>query len=334
MSPVIFSPGDFKVSLEPVIEVFGLKKYFPVATGWGRAAKFLKAVDDVSLRIDQGQTLGLVGESGSGKSTVGNLILRLLEPDEGRILFRGQDLTTLKGAGLRQIRRKLQMVFQDPQSSLDPRMTIKKIVGYPLELNRLAQGQEALERIIKILGEVGLGQEHLYRYPHEFSGGQRQRIGIARSLVTGPEFIVFDEPTSALDVSVQAQILNLIVDLQKKHGYTYLFISHDLPVVRHVSHQVAVMYLGHLVETAPKKVLFAGPWHPYTQALMASAPKPDPFNRRNLAVITGDAPSPVNVPPGCHFHPRCPKARPICSQDPPPHLEVEPGHTVSCHLYS
>jgi len=322
------------MSLTPVIEVSGLKKYFPAAAGWGRSAGLLKAVDGVSLRINQGETLGLVGESGSGKSTVGNLILRLVEPDQGRVLFKGRDLTFLKGPPLRQVRRKLQMVFQDPQSSLDPRMTIRKIVGYPLELNRLARGREALQRVIGILDEVGLGEEHLYRYPHEFSGGQRQRIGIARSLVTGPEFIVFDEPTSALDVSVQAQILNLILDLQKSHGYTYLFISHDLPVVRHVSHRVAVMYLGTLVETAPKKVLFAGPYHPYTQALMASAPKPDPLKRRNLAVITGDAPSSVNVPPGCRFHPRCPRARPVCSQEPPPDLKVGPEHTVRCHLYA
>ncbi|RJQ65592.1 MAG: ABC transporter ATP-binding protein [Desulfobacteraceae bacterium] len=320
--------------MEPIVEAVDLAKYFPVPYGFmGRKKEYIKAVDGVRFRVDSGETLGLVGESGCGKSTVGYLILHLLAPDRGKVYFRGTDLTLLHGKALRVIRRKMQVVFQDPQSSLDPRMIVKKIVGYPLEINRMARGSETVRRVRAILAEVGLNEEHMYRYPHEFSGGQRQRIGIARALITSPELIVFDEPTSALDVSVQAQILNLVLDLQKRHGYAYLFISHDLGVIKHVSHRIAVMYLGKIVETAPKSGLFKNPLHPYTRALMASLPLPDPRRRSALAVLPGDVPSPVDIPKGCRFHPRCPEVFEPCSRTEPSLREVEDGRRVACHLY-
>jgi peptide/nickel transport system ATP-binding protein/oligopeptide transport system ATP-binding protein len=320
--------------MKPVIEAIDLIKYFPIHGGFlGRKVEYLKAVDSVTLTIYQGETLGLVGESGCGKTTVGFLLLNLLQADRGKVLYNGMDLTQVRGQDLRQVRRNLQIVFQDPQSSLDPRMLIKKTVGYPLEVNGLAKGEEVVTRVRASLAEVGLDEEHMYRYPHEFSGGQRQRIGIARALITGPEFIVFDEPTSALDVSVQAQILNLIKELQRRHGYSYLFISHNLSVIKHVSHRIAVMYLGKIVETASKASLFERPLHPYTQALLTSVPKPDPQKRHTLAVLSGDVPSPINVPAGCRFHPRCPQMKEKCSRLAPPYIEVEPGHSVACHLY-
>jgi peptide/nickel transport system ATP-binding protein/oligopeptide transport system ATP-binding protein len=318
----------------PVIETIDLVKHFPIHGGFlGRRVDHLKAVDSVSLSVETGETLGLVGESGCGKTTVGLLVLNLLRPDRGKVLYRGQDLGALQGEALRQVRRNLQIVFQDPQSSLDPRMLVKKTVGYPLEVNRLARGEEVVARVRSMLAEVGLDEDHMYRYPHEFSGGQRQRIGIARALITGPEFVVFDEPTSALDVSVQAQILNLIKDLQRRHGYSYLFISHNLSVIKHVSHRVAVMYLGKIVEAAPRHVLFERPLHPYTRALLTSIPQPDPSKRHALVVLSGDVPSPVNVPGGCRFHPRCPEMMEHCRNVAPPSVEVEPGHWVACHLY-
>lgn len=320
--------------MNTVIEVRNIFKYFPVPRGFlGRDKEFLRAVDDVSLYIHRGETLGLVGESGSGKSTVGNLILCLLKPDRGRISYQGVELTGTTAKTFRRLRGKLQVVFQDPQSSLDPRMTIKTIVGYPLKVNKLAKGDKIAEVVLAMLREVGLDEEHLDRYPHEFSGGQRQRIGIARALITEPDFVVFDEPTSALDVSVQAQILNLIKDLQKRYGYAYLFISHDLAVIRHISHRIAVMYLGALVETAPKQALFRNPCHPYTRALLDSVPRPDPFKRQPLGVLQGDPPSPINLPPGCRFHPRCPEAMDVCRNRLPDRSEVEEGHWVTCHLY-
>ncbi len=321
--------------MRPVIEAIDLVKHFPVHGGFlGRRVEHLRAVDSVSLTIYPGETLGLVGESGCGKTTVGYLILNLLQPDRGKVLYRGQDIGGLQGEELRQVRRNLQIVFQDPQSSLDPRMLIKKTVGYPLEVNRIARGEDVVVRVRSMLAEVGLNEEHMYRYPHEFSGGQRQRIGIARALITGPEFIVFDEPTSSLDVSVQAQILNLVKDLQQRHGYSYLFVSHNLSVIKHVSHRVAVMYLGKIVEAAPRNALFERPLHPYTRALLASVPKPDPQKRHTLGVLSGDVPSPVNVPEGCRFHPRCPEVMERCRHVVPSSLEVEPGHWVACHLYN
>lgn len=318
----------------PVIETRNLVKQFPVASSFfGRRAKRLMAVDQVSLTIRWGETLGLVGESGSGKSTVGNCILRLLRATEGQVLFKGKDILPMRASEFRKIRGKLQVVFQDPQSSLDPRMTVQKIVGYPLRLQQGIKGEALEERVMDVLKDVGLRREHSDRYPHEFSGGQRQRIGVARALITGPEFIVFDEPTSALDVSVQAQILNLIAGLQGKHGYTYLFISHDLAVVRHISTRIAVMYLGRIVEAAPKERFFKSPCHPYTRALIASIPRPNPVFRQNLAVLSGDVPSPLQLPSGCRFHPRCPEVMGICRKSPPPRVEVGPDHWVDCHLY-
>ena len=320
--------------MKSVIEAIDLVKYFPIYGGlFGRKVEYLKAVDSVNLKIDQGETLGLVGESGCGKTTVGYLILNLLRPDRGKVFHNGVDITNLRGSELQRVRRNLQIVFQDPQSSLDPRMLIKKTVGYPLEVNGLARGNEVLTRVKNILSEVGLDEDHLYRYPHEFSGGQRQRIGIARALITGPEFIVFDEPTSALDVSVQAQILNLIKELQRRHGYSYLFISHNLSVIKHVSHRIAVMYLGQIVESASRTSLFKHPLHPYTRALLTSLPKPDPRKRHDLAVLSGDVPSPINVPSGCRFHPRCPQRMEKCVHFIPSLAETETNHWVACHSY-
>ena len=320
--------------MAPVLEARGLVKHFPIHSGFlGRRVAHLKAVDGVSFSVGRGETLGLVGESGCGKSTVGYLVLNLLRPDQGSVWFKGQDAHRLHGKALRDIRRHIQVVFQDPHSSLDPRMLVKKTVGAPLAVNRLARGAEVVRRVTSMLAEVGLNEEHVYRYPHEFSGGQRQRIGIARALITGPEFVVFDEPTSALDVSVQAQILNLVKELQRRHGYAYLFISHDLSVVKHMSHRIAVMYLGVIVETAPTEALFAEPLHPYTQALISALPEPDPARRTMRAVLSGDVPSPVHLPAGCRFHPRCPAAHAVCRQGAPALREVTPGHQAACHLY-
>ncbi|MBW2593433.1 MAG: ABC transporter ATP-binding protein [Deltaproteobacteria bacterium] len=321
--------------MPPVIETKNLVKQFRIKGGFlGHRSKELTAVDRVSLHVSCGETLGLVGESGSGKSTVGNCILGLLNVTDGQILYKGKNLLSMRETEFKNIRGKLQVVFQDPQSSLDPRMTVKKIVGYPLRIQKGVKGEHLNNSVMAVLKDVGLSPEHLDRYPHEFSGGQRQRIGVARALITGPEFIVFDEPTSALDVSVQAQILNLITGLQKKYQYAYLFISHDLAVVRHISTRIAVMYLGSIVETAPKKRFFSAPCHPYTRALIASVPRPDPLQRQALAVLSGDVPSPLHLPEGCRFYPRCKEAINICRKVPPPRVEVAPEHWVDCHLYA
>lgn len=318
----------------PVIELEGLVKRFPLPRHFPwQSKRFLHAVDGVSLRVAEGETFGLVGESGSGKSTVGNCILRLLTPDQGRVLFRGQDLATMRQDQLRAMRRRLSVVFQDPQSSLDPRMTVKHLVGSPLMVNGLAKGRDLEERVAARLEEVGLAAEHLTRYPHEFSGGQRQRLGLARALITDPECIVLDEPTSALDVSVQAQILNLLCDLQERRRVAYLFISHNLTVVRHVSRQIGVMYCGALVESAATAELFERPLHPYTRALLAAVPLPDPERPQDLAPLSGDVPSPVDLPPGCRFHPRCPERAPACTRTAPRSVAAAPGHWVSCHGY-
>jgi len=319
---------------DELLKVSDLCKAFPLGGGFLEGKRrWLKAVDHVSLHIGRGETLGLVGESGSGKSTVGNLILRLLDPDSGSIRFEGSEVTRLKGAELTRARSRMQVVFQDPQSSLDPRMTVGAIVSLPLKILGLAKGSDLRDRAAASLAEVGLGPDCLDRYPHEFSGGQRQRIGLARALVADPAFVVMDEPTSALDVSVQAQILNLMGDLQARRGHAYLFISHDLTVVRHVSRRIAVMYLGAIVETAPTDTLFEHPAHPYTRALLASVPVPDPAQRRDLARLSGDVPSPVDLPAGCRFHPRCPEAMPCCATLAPPRVELGPGHEVVCHLH-
>jgi oligopeptide transport system ATP-binding protein len=312
-----------------------LAKYFPVRGGWlSREQKFVRAVDDVSLRVRRGQTMGLVGESGCGKSTLGRLILRLIDPTFGRVVYDGRDLVPLRQSALRPLRRKMQIIFQDPYSSLNPRMTVRQIVGEAIQIHKLAKARaDEDRRIEELLEKVGLRKEAMNRYPHEFSGGQRQRIGIARALAVEPEFIVCDEPISALDVSIQAQIVNLLQDLQEQLGLTYLFISHDLKIVEHVSHRVAVMYLGRIVEQAHAADLYREPLHPYTRALMSAVPSLDPKHRKLRVLLEGDMPSAIDPPPGCAFHPRCPRAeKGKCNVDMPLLAELEKGsgHRVAC----
>ncbi len=316
----------------PLVEVRNLKKYFPVK-GLLRVKGYVKAVDGVSFNIERGTTLGLVGESGSGKTTVGKLILRLLEPTSGSVYYDGKDVFKLKGKELKEFRRKAQMVFQDPYSSLNPRMTVFQIIMEPVKVHKI-KVSDPESFVVKLLYRVGLNETHLYRYPHEFSGGQRQRIAIARVLALRPEFIVLDEPTSALDVSVQAQILELLKDLQRDFNLTYLFISHDLGVVRYMSDYIAVMYLGKIVEYGPAEEVFEKPLHPYTQALFSAIPIPDPVEtrRRKRIKVSGEPPSPINPPPGCRFHPRCPITKDVCRREEPKLEEVESGHYVACWL--
>jgi oligopeptide transport system ATP-binding protein len=316
-----------------LLRVENLKKYFPVRRGViSRVAGYVRAVDDISFEIRGRETLSLVGESGSGKTTTGRTILRLMEPTDGKVHFDGIDVFALQGNELRALRRRMQIIFQDPYGSLNPRMTVAAMVGEPLAIHRLVPKKQRRDRIVEILELVGLEAEHLNRYPHEFSGGQRQRIGIARALAVEPELIVADEPVSALDVSIQAQILNLLEDLQEKLGLTYLFIAHDLSVVRHISNEVAVMYLGKIVERAPVDELFSNPLHPYTVALLSSVPIPDPTARTEHTPLEGDMPSPINPPSGCRFNTRCPRAMQQC-REVEPVLEERTGHFVACHLY-
>ena len=318
---------------EDVLRVEGLQKLFPVRRGvLQRVAGHVRAVDGVSFAIQAGETLCLVGESGCGKSTVGKTILRLQEPTAGRIWLGGTDVTTLDEEQMRVHRRQVQMVFQDPYSSLNPRMRAGQIIGEPLENYDMAEGAEKERQVEALLEKVGLRKDAAQRFPFEFSGGQRQRLGIARALALNPRLIVADEPVSALDVSVQAQVLNLLMDLQEEFGLAYLFVSHDLAVVEHIGHRIAVMYLGRIVELAPKDRIFAQPQHPYSEALMAAAPIADPKTRRKRLVIEGDVPSPMNPPSGCHFHTRCPYAEARCKQEYPPLQEIAPGHVVACHL--
>jgi oligopeptide transport system ATP-binding protein len=316
-----------------LVKVKNLKKHFHLRAGlFSRAVGAVKAVDGVSFEIYPNETFGLVGESGCGKSTLGRVLLRLIEPTEGEIYFMGKDLRALKGEELRRMRKEMQIIFQDPYSSLNPRMTVGSIIGEAFTIHRLARGKEKRERVMALLDEVGVRAEAYNRYPHEFSGGQRQRIGIARALACEPKFIVCDEPVSALDVSIQAQILNLFLELQDKYKISYLFISHDLRVVEHIADRVAVMYLGKIVEMAKAQDLYKNPLHPYTQIILASVPLPDPKLKKKRAIITGDVPSPINPPPGCLFHPRCKYARDICQKQEPEIKEYEPGHFASCHF--
>ena len=315
----------------PLVEVRGLKEYFDINMGFFRS-KPLKAVDDVSFTINKGETLGLVGESGCGKTTVGRTILHLYKPTAGEVIFDGKPIKTK--ADIQEFRKKATMVFQDPYSSLNPRMTVSDIVGEPLDVHKLYSNKKGREeRILELMGHVGLNSEHASRYAHEFSGGQRQRIGIARALAVNPEFIVCDEPVSALDVSIQAQVINMFDDLQEKLGLTYLFIAHDLLVVRHISDRIAVMYLGKMVELADADEIYNHPLHPYSQSLLSAVPVPDPkIARANQRIaLTGDIPSPLNAPSGCPFRTRCRYATEACAQSMPPFEEVEPGHFVACH---
>ena len=317
----------------PLLEVQDLKKHFPIHKGvFSRVSGHVYAVDGVSFHIDRGETLGLVGESGCGKSTVGRTLLKLLEPTEGKIKVRGEDITDLEAAQMLPYRRQMQMIYQDPYASLDPRMSAGDIVGEPLIIHQVAASKERRERVANLFERVGLRPELMKAFPHEFSGGQRQRIGIARALALSPELIVGDEAVSALDVSIQAQVINLLADLQAEFRLSYLFIAHDLAVVEHISDRVAVMYLGRIVELADKRELFGNPRHPYTESLLAAVPVPDPTIERNRAIVQGDVPSPMNRPSGCHFHTRCPHAIERCRAEAPALVEVAPGHLVSCHV--
>ncbi|MEJ9221802.1 dipeptide ABC transporter ATP-binding protein [Paenibacillus glucanolyticus] len=317
----------------PLLEVRNLQKSFTVKKGFFGNAKQLRAVDGISFAIQKGETFSLVGESGCGKSTTGRLVTRLLTPNAGEVIFKGQDISGYNDNQMRPLRKDMQMVFQDPYASLNPRMKVKELVAEPLLIHTKMSTKERDKLACELLETVGLNSFHAERFAHEFSGGQRQRIGIARALSVRPNLIVADEPVSALDVSIQSQVLNLLQDLQEEYGLTYLFISHDLSVVEHISDRIGVMYLGTLVETADKDTLYDRPLHPYTQALLSSVPVPDPKQKKERIILKGDLPSPVNPPTGCRFHTRCPSCMEVCEQVTPVYREVEPGHQVACHLY-
>ena len=318
---------------ETLLSVKNLKKHFAVSGGvFAREVDRVHAVDGVSFDIGKGETLGLVGESGCGKSTTGRCILRLIEPSSGEVWFEGADVTRLGPDAMRALRRDMQIIFQDPYASLNPRLTVGAIVGEALQIHGLVKSRKALEeRVLELLETVGLQADHMGRFPHEFSGGQRQRIGIARALAVDPKLVICDEPVSALDVSIQAQVINLLEDLQEKFGLTYLFIAHDLSVVEHISTRIAVMYLGRVVEIAPARDLYDTPLHPYSEALLSAVPIPDPTVKRKRIMLQGDVPNPIRPPSGCHFHTRCPIAKPDCAQRVPELRESKPGHWVSCH---
>ena len=334
MSQAAVQPADSATSTR-LLEVSDLKKHFPIRKGvLSRTVGHVYAVDGVSFHIEKGETLGLVGESGCGKSTAGKTVLKLIEPTSGTIKVWGNDITGLDKSSMRPYRREMQIIFQDPYSSLNPRMSAGGIVGEPLTIHSIASGKEKEERVAALFERVGLRPEHMVKYPHEFSGGQRQRIGIARALALNPSLIIGDEPVSALDVSIQAQVINLLIDLQEEYKLSYLFIAHDLTVVEHISHRIAVMYLGKIVEMTDKRTLFRQALHPYTEALLSAVPIADPRVKRGKRIILkGDVPSPISPPPGCHFHTRCPYAFNRCKVDVPALREVEPGHWAACHLH-
>ena len=314
-----------------LLEVNNLRKYFPIRGGiFSRVVANVKAVEDVSFKVQRGEVVGLVGESGSGKTTVGRSILRLIEPTAGEVKFDGVDITKLNKATMREYRKRMQIIFQDPFASLNPRMSVGDIIGEAMTIHNLARGREREQRVASLLERVGLSPNHMRRYPHEFSGGQRQRIGIARALAVDPEFIVADEPVSALDVSIQAQVVNLLLDLKEELGLTLLFIAHDLGVVEYISDHVVVMYLGRIMEIAPSRELYANPVHPYTEALLSAVPIPDPTVKRERIILQGDIPSPINPPSGCVFRTRCPIATKECAEVVPPLEEVAPGHFKAC----
>lgn len=318
---------------DTLLEVKNLKKHFPIKGGvFSKTIGHVYAVDGVSFTLQSGETLGLVGESGCGKSTTGRTILRLIEPTEGSVVFEGQEITDLDKGDMRSLRREMQIIFQDPYASLNPRMTIGSIIGEPLEIHKIARGSEKEDQVASLLEKVGLRSEDMRKYPHEFSGGQRQRIGIARALGLNPKLIVCDEPVSALDVSIQAQVINLLEDLQEEFGLSYLFIAHNLNVVEHISNRVAVMYLGKIVELTTDTELYTNPQHPYTEALLSAVPVPDPTAEKRRIILQGDVPSPINPPSGCHFHTRCPYKEKICEEEVPEFKDIGGGHWVACHL--
>lgn len=324
-----------KSTIDNLLEVKNLKTYYPIKGGiLRRTVAVVKAVDDISFEIKRGETLGLVGESGCGKSTAGRTILRLLDSTDGQIIFDGKDITNVRGVSLRKIRKDFQMVFQDPYASLNPMMMVGDLISEPIRNFTNKSIKDLKPEVMELLTKVGLPEDAYYKYPHEFSGGQRQRIGIARALALKPKLIIADEPVSALDVSVQSQVLNLLKELQHEFELTFLFIAHDLSVVKHMSDRIGVMYLGGLVEVADKNSLYSEPLHPYTQALISAIPEPDPRKKKERIILEGDVPSPIDPPSGCTFHPRCAYAKPECQQVKPTLKEVKPGHRVACHLYN
>jgi oligopeptide/dipeptide ABC transporter ATP-binding protein len=324
---------DKTEEIAPLLNVKNVKKYYPVSSPFGRVKGYVKAVDNVEFTLRKRETLGLVGESGCGKSTTGRTIMRLTEPTDGQVIYKGKDLFQLKGQELQLMRREIQMVFQDPHSSLDPKQYIGSSIEEPLKIHRIGTKKERMERVMELLHKVGMREDQYYRYPHEFSGGQRQRIGIARALAVNPKIVICDEPVSALDVSIQSQVINLLQELQYQLDLSYVFIAHDLSVVRHIADSIGVMYLGKIVEKAPTDELFAYPLHPYTQALLSAVPIPNPTLKKNRIILKGDIPSPFNPPSGCVFHTRCPHATERCKTEIPQSKEQAPNHLVSCHLY-